>query len=120
MSGSPRSSMDISCQTLETDIVLIRLNGRLDATTSSGLKSTLQSILEKGHRKIIVDLEKVPFIDSCGLVALVSGLRLARANQGEIFLSGIGPQAQAVFRLTMLDRIFPIHPTFDDARRSLI
>ena len=117
MSGSPRSSMDISCQTLETDIVLIRLNGRLDATTSSGLKSTLQSILEKGHRKIIVDLEKV---DSCGLVALVSGLRLARANQGEIFLSGIRPQAQAVFRLTMLDRIFPIHPTFDDARRSLI
>lgn len=112
--------MDISYQTLERDIVLIRLNGRLDARTGPGLKTTLQSLLTKGHHQIIVDLEGVPFIDSSGLVALVSGLRLARESQGEIFLSGIKPQAQAVFRLTRLDRVFPIHPTFDDARRSLI
>jgi anti-sigma B factor antagonist len=112
--------MDISCQTLEPDIVLIRLNGRLDARTSPGLKSTLQSLLEEGHHRLIVDLAEVPFIDSSGLVALVSGLRLAQENQGEISLSGIKPQAQAVFRLTRLDRVFPIHPTFDDARRSLI
>jgi anti-anti-sigma factor len=112
--------MDISCQTLEKDIVLIRLNGRLDAGTSPGLKTTLESLLKKGHHRLIVDLEGVPFIDSSGLVALVSGLRLARENRGEIFLSGIKPQAQAVFRLTRLDRIFPTHPTFDDARRSLI
>ena len=112
--------MDISYQTLETDIVLIRLNGRLDAAASPNLQTALQSMMEKGYRKIIVDLEKVPFIDSSGLVALVSGLRLAREKKGEIFLSGIRPQAQAVFRLTMLDRIFPIHPTFDDAKRSLV
>ena len=112
--------MDISCQTLEANIVLVRLNGRLDAAASPNLQTALQSMMEKGYRKIIVDLEKVPFIDSSGLVALVSGLRLAREKKGEIFLSGIRPQAQAVFRLTMLDRIFPIHPTFDDAKRSLL
>ena len=112
--------MDISCQTLEANIVLIRLKGRLDAAASPNLQTALQSTMEKGYRKIIVDLEKVPFIDSSGLVALVSGLRLARERKGEIFLSGIRPQAQAVFRLTMLDRIFPIHPTFDDAKRSLV
>ena len=112
--------MDISIQTLGTEIVLIRLNGRLDAMASPSLKSALETKLDEGHRKLIVDLEKVSFIDSSGLVALVSGLRLAREKKGDIFLSGIGPQAQAVFRLTMLDRIFPIHPTFDDAKRSLV
>ena len=99
--------MEISCQTLETDIVLIRLNGRLDATSSPNVKTALQAMVDRGHRKIIVDLESVPFIDSSGLVALVSGFRLAREKKGEIFLSGIRPQVQAVFRLTMLDRIFP-------------
>jgi anti-anti-sigma factor len=112
--------MDISFQTLGTDIVLIRLNGRLDAKTSPNVQTALETKLDEGHRKLIVDLEKVSFIDSSGLVALVSGLRLAREKKGELFLSGIRPQAQAVFRLTMLDRIFPIHPTFDDAKRSLV
>jgi anti-anti-sigma factor len=112
--------MDVSFQTLGTDIVLIRLDGRLDAMASPNVKTDLAGVLEQGYRKIIVDLENVPFIDSSGLVALVSGLRLAREKNGDIFLSGIRPQAQAVFRLTMLDRIFAIHPTFDDAKRSLV
>lgn len=112
--------MDISCQTLESDIVLIQVKGRLDATSEPELRDILKSNLEKGFLKIIVDLQHVPFIDSSGLAALVSGLRLARKEQGDIVLSGIRPQVQTVFRLTMLDRIFPIHPTSDDAKRSLI
>ncbi len=112
--------MDISCQTIEANIVLIRLEGRLDATAEPELRTTLQSYLEKGFLKMIVDLQEVPFIDSSGLAALVSGLRLAREKSGDIVLSGIRPQVQTVFRLTMLDRVFPIHPTADDAKRSLI
>ena len=112
--------MDISFQTLEANIVLIRLNGRLDATGSPNLRTALDTKLNQGYRKIIVDLENVSFVDSSGLVALVSGLRAAREKKGDIFLSGIQPQVQAVFRLTLLDRVFPIHPTFDDAKRSLV
>ena len=112
--------MEISVQTLEANIVLIRLNGRLDAIGSPNLRTALETKLNQGYHRIIVDLENVSFVDSSGLVALVSGLRAAREKKGDIFLSGIRPQAQAVFRLTMLDRIFPIHPTFDDAKRSLV
>ena len=112
--------MDIIYQTLEADIVLVRLNGRLDATTSPEIRTTLQKLLEKDQPKIIVDLQEVPFIDSSGLASLVSALRLAREKNGIIALSGIQPQAQTVFRLTMLDRIFPVHPTYNDAKQSLI
>jgi anti-sigma B factor antagonist len=112
--------MDIINQTLEAGIILVRLNGRLDATTSPDVRETLQQLLEKDQPKIIVDLQEVPFIDSSGLASLVSGLRLAREKDGIIALSGIQPQAQTVFRLTMLDRIFPIHPTYNEAKQSLI
>ena len=111
--------MEISRQTVDADITLVHLNGRLDANTSPEVKSTLQELLEKGQLKIVVDLEKVSFIDSSGLAALVSGLRLAREKKGNIILSGPGSQAQIVFRLTMLDRIFKIHPTLDEAKQSL-
>ena len=112
--------MDILCQTLPGDVMLMRLNGRLDATTSPQVRDTLQTLLEQDQPKIIIDLQDVPFIDSSGLASLVSGLRMAREKEGTIVLSAIQPQAQTVFRLTMLDRIFPIHPTYQDARQSLI
>jgi anti-sigma B factor antagonist len=112
--------MEISQQALDPDITLIQLNGRLDAKSSEGVKATLREISEQDQAKIIIDLQGVPFIDSSGLAALVSGLRLVRERGGIIVLSGAQSQAQIVFRLTMLDRVFAIHPTFQEARRSLI
>ena len=113
--------MEISHQELDENVSLIRLNGRLDARTSAEVKEALQELLkDPGQQKIIIDLEEVPFIDSSGLAALVSGLRLARESKGDIVLSGAQSQAQIVFRLTMLDRIFTMHPTAEEARQSLI
>jgi len=112
--------MKITCQLLEPDITLIQLNGRLDAQASSLVKTKLQELADDGIKKIIIDLGQVSFIDSSGLVALVSGLRLARKENGSIVLSRIQPQAQVVFKLTTLDRIFPMCPTVEEARQSLI
>ena len=112
--------MNISQQLLDTNVMLVKLEGRLDAKSSTDVRATLQELLDNNHLKIIVDLDNVPFIDSSGLAALVSGLRLARAKGGIIALSGAQSQAQIVFRLTMLDRVFPIHPTYQEAEQSLI
>jgi len=111
--------MDISIQAVQPDITLLHLTGRLDAASSQLLKQTIQQQIEEGICKLIINLEQVSFIDSSGLVALVSGLRSVRQKDGHILLSGIQAQAQAVFRLTMLDHIFPIHPTYYDAQESL-
>ena len=112
--------MKITCQTLEPDIMLAQLNGRLDAQTSSMVKARLQELAEDGLKKTIINLEQVSFIDSSGLVALVSGLRLARKENGSIVLSGVQPQAQVVFQLTTLDRVFTMCSTVEEARQSLI
>jgi len=112
--------MDISHETLDANIVVIRLNGRLDAKSSTHVKETLEKLLQEEQFKIIVDMQGVSFIDSSGLAALVSGLRSARERKGDIVLSGVQSQAQTVFRLTMLDRVFAIHPTFEQAKQSLM
>lgn len=102
--------MEISFRTLEADLALVHLNGKLETKTSSQVQATLHQLIEEGMRKITVDLTNVPFIDSSGLAALVSALRLAREKDCQIVLRGIQPQAQTVFRLTMLDQIFSIEP----------
>ncbi|MBI1877082.1 MAG: STAS domain-containing protein [Chloroflexi bacterium] len=111
--------MDITCQALEANQLLVRLKGRLDAATSSEVKTTLKQQIEAGHLQIIVDLQDVPFIDSSGLAALVSGLRLAREKGGSIALSSIQAQAYIVFRLTMLDRVFAIYSSPEEAQQNL-
>jgi len=111
--------MDISRQTIDAEITLVQLNGRLDALAGQELRDTFQDLLDNEQLKIIVDFEQVPFIDSSGVTALLSGLRTAREKDGQIVLCGAQSQAQIVFRLTGLDKIFPLHPTAQNARQSL-
>ncbi|HMR66381.1 MAG TPA: STAS domain-containing protein [Anaerolineae bacterium] len=111
--------MNIVREQLSPDTVLLHLDGQLDAKTGFGVRATLQELFQDEPVKIIVNLEKVSFIDSAGLASLVSGLRVAREKSSRVVLSAPQPQAQTVFRLTMLDRVFSIFRSVQDAQQSL-
>jgi anti-sigma B factor antagonist len=94
---------------------VVRPVGPVDVDTASALRDALRLMAEEGAESVIVDLGEVEFIDSSGLSALVSGLKALRAKGGMLSLSRPHPQALTALRLTMLDRVFPIFPTIEEA-----
>ena len=94
------------------------VSGRLDAVSALDVKAALQKLVQAGQVEVIVCLRKVPFIDSSGLAALVSGLKATRQAGGTLKLSGLSEQARTVFRLTMLERVFEIYAHVEEARAS--
>jgi len=64
---------------------------------------------------VIVDLEQVGFIDSSGLGVLVSALRRARERDGAVRIVCRRDNILKIFRITGLDKVFPI---FDDAAEA--
>ncbi|MDO8986896.1 MAG: STAS domain-containing protein, partial [Coriobacteriia bacterium] len=63
----------------------------------------------------LVDLEQVGFIDSSGLGVLVGGLRRAKENSGAIRLVCSRENILKIFRITGLDKVFPIFDTLEHA-----
>jgi len=115
------SGANISIQTNQINerCASVVLAGRLDAGNAQMVKETLKQLVEAGSTYLIVDLSKVPFVDSAGLAALVSALKATRRVDGTVLLAGVQPQARTVFSLTMLDQIFALHPSLEAARDSL-
>ena len=98
---------------------MLTLSGRLDAVTAPDLKAQLKRLAKDGHIQLIVDLTDVPFIDSSGLAALVSGLKAVREAGGAMKLAGLSEQTRTVFTLTRLDRVFEIYPDAASAQDTL-
>lgn len=88
------------------DRVIIRLDGRLDLQAAPEVRQQLEAAA--GPTRLIVDMARVTFVDSSGLGALVSGLKAARREGGELRLAAPGEQARQLLKLTTLDRVFPI------------
>lgn len=98
---------------------LLHIQGRLDAVTAPALKAHFRKLVEAGCVQLVLDFNAVPFIDSSGLAALVSGLKLARESGGALKLAGLTRQTRMVFELTLLDRIFEFYDSVDAALASL-
>lgn len=107
--------MKIELEHPSSDRVVVRPMGRVDVESASALRDSLKQIADSSPAIVVVDLERVDFIDSSGLSALVSGLKATRQAGGLICLSRPHPQALTALRLTLLDRVFPIFPSVEEA-----
>ncbi len=85
---------------------VISVQGRLDASNAGDLKEKLKALVQKGFTRLVLDMAEVQYIDSSGLGALVSGLKTARTENGDLFLANIGPQTKVALALTRLDKVF--------------
>lgn len=111
--------MEISSKTVSPNVSVVSLNGALNARSAEEAKQNFRNLVEEGITQVIVDLNEVPFIDSSGLAALVSGLKTLGGEASNLKLAAPQSQARLLFELTMFDRVFEIHDTVDDAIQSL-
>ncbi len=107
--------MNIELERPNSEQVIVRPQGRVDVESAPSLRENLKTIAETSPKLVVVDLKGVDFIDSSGLSALVSGLKALRQSGGSISLSRPHPQALTALRLTLLDRVFPIFPSVEEA-----
>ena len=98
---------------------VLKLSGHLIGQAAPDVKARLKRLVEEGHNHLVVDLTLVPYTDSAGLAALVSGLKAAREAGGTLDLVGLDGQTLKVFRLTLLDRVFEHHPDLDSALEAI-
>lgn len=93
----------------------ITLQGEVDVYTAPRLKETLVEEIASGCSNVLVDLEDVGFIDSSGLGVLVGGMRRAKEGGGTIRLVCTRDNILKIFRITGLDKVFPIFSTVEEA-----
>ncbi len=97
------------------DLLIVRFDKeRLVADNSGKFKDALMAFISKGHKKILLNLEKTQFVDSSGLGAIISCFR-GLGGKGTISFCGINPAVQSLFDLTRMDKIFKIYPDEETA-----
>ncbi|MBF2003963.1 STAS domain-containing protein [Chlorogloeopsis fritschii PCC 9212] len=90
-------------------ITVIRPQGSLNAANALEFERNLTTALTKNSNSfLLVDLEQVESLDSAGLMALVSALKLAQSLGQRFSLCSLSPSIRIIFELTQLDRVFEI------------
>jgi anti-anti-sigma factor len=90
--------MDVS-ETVEGDVTVVSVRGRLDSTTAPGLSARLSRALEEPKRRLLIDFSQLEYISSAGFRVLLVAARHASQTDGAIALSGVAGKVRQLFDL---------------------
>ncbi len=93
-------------------VTIFQVNGEINISTSPDLKKNFE---KQPSKKIVVNLEKVNYIDSSGLATLVEILKKTKSQGGSLGLSGMSDKVKSLFEITKLDKLFAIFPNQEEA-----
>ena len=102
--------VDLSLETRQAaDRTVVAVGGEIDVYTAPKLRDKITELVNSGHHDLLIDLEKVEFLDSTGLGVLVGGLKKVRAQDGSMELICSQDRLLKIFRITGLAKVFTIH-----------
>jgi anti-anti-sigma factor len=102
----------------ERGVVIAAVAGDIDMSTVAGLRERLFELAD-GGLPLIVDLNRVAFIDSAGLGVLIGAARRAAQHGGSVHAVCSRPQTRKLLWLTGVDRRIPLTATVDGALTQL-
>lgn len=102
----------------ERGVVIAEVTGDIDMSTVPGLRERLFGLADSGQ-PVIVDLNRITFIDSAGLGVLIATARRAGEHGGSLHAVCSRPQTRKLLWLTGVDRRIPLTATVDGALMTL-
>lgn len=96
----------------------VDLEGEIDVSTSPRIKDVLNEQIDQGHHNLVINMERVRYIDSTGLVAFISALKRVREKNGKIVLICTNPHILKIFNITGLNNVFDVYQTQDEAMKT--
>jgi anti-sigma B factor antagonist len=91
--------------------------GELDAFTVSQFRRTVSTIASKP--RLVVDLNRVPFVDSAGLGALIGGIRRVHELGGEVMVACSQAVLNRLLHTTGVDRIVTVTASAEEAAEAM-
>jgi anti-sigma B factor antagonist len=94
---------------------VLDVHGEVDLYSSPKLQESIHGLIEDGHRRLLINLEDVEFMDSSGLGVLVGSLKRLKEHEGDLALVVREGSIMKVITITGLDKVFSIYGSVAEA-----
>ena len=109
--------MSLSIEDQEVgDVTVMRVSGRLTLSDSNGaVKNAVNTLVEKGRTRLVLNLAAVPYVDSSGLGELASAHVTVSRTGATLVLAAVNDRVMEALKVTKLTRVLQVEQDEADA-----
>jgi anti-anti-sigma factor len=101
-------------ETMQNDTCVVRVTGRLDATTAPELDQAVIQIIDQGKHKMAFDLTQLEYVSSAGLRTFLVVAKKLKGLNGELSLAGLQGNIKEVLEISGFPSILPCYDSMDE------
>jgi len=94
------------------------VDGEINLNTAPQMKKEFEKVVAAKSKKVIINFDKVSYIDSSGLATVVEIFKKLRAYGGTLKLVNLSPKIKNLFEITKLEKLFDILEDEEEAIKS--
>lgn len=98
---------------------VMRVTGEIDMATAPRLRQHVQTVTARNPAGLVLDLDRVDFIDSTGLGVMVGAAKRMRMIEGGFRIVCSQPHLIHLFRITRLNEVFDLYESLEEALTSV-
>lgn len=110
--------MPISTEQIDGGITRVVLEGRLDIEGAAAVDLRM-NVIASSHNAVLVDLQKVSFLGSMGLRALIAPAQAIKGRGGKMVLFGPNEMVEQVLKKSGVDSVISVHHELQSAIAAL-
>jgi anti-sigma B factor antagonist len=116
--------MNTKCDKIGDVIVITLIEPRFTNMHASEFRDKMQSLIDEGNSNFVINLEKVNYMDSSGLGAIISSNNYVQdyneqnETSGKIVISGMNKTVEVLFSLLKVNKLMKIFPDKQTAIES--
>ncbi|HEX3011287.1 MAG TPA: anti-sigma F factor antagonist [Syntrophomonadaceae bacterium] len=106
--------MDLELKLVRNTLV-VRIKGELDMLVTDKLRREIDHKLDtKEIDTLIMNLDKVTFIDSSGLGVIIGRYKKINANNGHMYIVGARPSVEKILFFSGINKLIPMFNSEQD------
>jgi len=105
---------------MKGEISIIKINGRLDATTAPVADKSIKKILKQDYLHLIFDLSTLEYLSSGGLKVILGTAKELKRRRGKFVLCSLTKYVKEIFEVSGLNSLIPITDTVESGIKQLI
>ena len=92
--------------------------GAIDLHVSPEIRTSLRELIDEKPKRLVVDLSRVPYVDSSGLAVLIGAKQELENEGGTFMLAGAQQAVRTILESARLDQYFKMVADVDAAIAS--
>lgn len=115
--GAEKEKLSFEQKDLEKGYTLLSLVGELDMWSLPQAKERVGELIAQNKVKLVLDLEKMNYIDSSGLGFFIGTLKKLKDAGGELMLINLNAYIYHIFKLIQLQHIIQTYENLEEAQK---